>query len=136
MIALIAGAIVLVGVAVAVVVFFVRAGDEVEGGGLGRVDEIDTTRPDVVRPAGSGDPVTANPPDPPPNPFSPPKPRRPVNPPPVNPPPVNPPPDLSGAGNKLEASEIEEMAAQEARPARSAATCARRAAPRASCSAT
>ena len=54
MIALIAGAIVLVGVAVAVVLFVVTGRDEQGGSRLGQVDEIDTTRPEELRSGGSG----------------------------------------------------------------------------------
>jgi predicted Zn finger-like uncharacterized protein len=105
LIALIAGAIVLVGVAVAVV-FFVLADDGSSGrSSLGTVEEIDTTRPEVVRPFGGGAPETA---EPPPNPLVPRPPRRIVT------PPVTPPvtPEVPGTGARLDASEIEDMASK------------------------
>jgi hypothetical protein len=116
MIALLVGALLLLGGAVAVVFLFVLGGDEVASRGLARVDEVDTTRPDEVRRAGgtvtgSGGSAAGAPADPPVNPLDP-RPSKPVTPPPVTPPPVTPPPDGSGAGVKLEAREIEEMAAK------------------------
>jgi predicted Zn finger-like uncharacterized protein len=52
--ALIAGAVVLVGVAVAVVFFVLTGRGEQGGSHLGQVEEIDTTRPEELRPVGSG----------------------------------------------------------------------------------
>jgi predicted Zn finger-like uncharacterized protein len=116
MIALLAGAAVLVGVAVGVVILFVRSGDD-RTSRLGRVDDIDTTRPDEVRRAGgsgsaatgSADATAGKPADPtgPLNPV-----KRPVTPP--GTPPGTPvlPPEATGA--KLEAREIEDMAAKNA----------------------
>jgi hypothetical protein len=109
LIALIAGALVLVGVAVAVV-FFVLTGEDDSGSRLGEVEEIDTTRPDEVRTSGSGSGgsgsvATA---EPSPNPFVPRPPKRPggggtsVTPPVI--------PSTPSDVGKLEAREIEEMA--------------------------
>jgi predicted Zn finger-like uncharacterized protein len=106
LIALIAGAIVLVGVAVAVV-FFVLADQESGDSRLGTVEEIDTTRPEEVRPTGSGAGGTvAQNPDTPANPFVP-RPRRTGITQPVTPPTT---PEVPAGGNRLEAREIEEMA--------------------------
>jgi hypothetical protein len=106
LIALIAGAIVLVGIAIGVV-FFVLSDQEGSGSRLGTVEEIDTTRPDVVRPTGSGGArgaVTPDAPETPANPFVP-RPRRPAITQPVTPPVI---PEVGGT--RLEAREIEEMA--------------------------
>jgi predicted Zn finger-like uncharacterized protein len=107
MIALIAGALALVGVAVGVV-FFVLSGDEGGGGRrLGTVEKIDTTRPEEVRLTVGGGEVVVAPPEAPPSPLVP-RPKRPAITAPV-PPPGG--PELPPAGGaRLEAREIEEMA--------------------------
>jgi hypothetical protein len=107
MIALIAGALVLVGVAVGVV-FFVLSGEEGGGGSrLGTFEKIDTTRPEEVRPAAGGGQVAAATQETPPGPFVP-RPKRPAITAPVAPPPTPETPPAGGA--RLEAREIEEMA--------------------------
>lgn len=105
LIALISGALVLVGVAVAVV-FFVLTGGEDETGRLAKVEEIDTTRPDEIRPTGSGGSAEAATLERPSNPFGPRLPRRPALAPPVGP---TVPAEPAG-GTRLDAQEIEDMA--------------------------
>jgi hypothetical protein len=108
--ALIAGAIVLVGVAVAVV-FFVLADEEDASSRLAKVEDIDTTRPDEVRPSGSGGGSgggSAATPELPADPFVPRPVKRPATAQTVTPPVA--PEGGSGATGRLEAREIEEMA--------------------------
>ncbi|HSK03497.1 MAG TPA: hypothetical protein VK932_19730, partial [Kofleriaceae bacterium] len=106
MIALIAGALVLVGVAVGVV-FFVLSGTEGGGGRrLGTVEKIDTTRPEEVRPAAGGGEVAVATPETPSSPLVP-RPKRPAITAPVTPPVT---PETPAGGARLEAREIEEMA--------------------------
>jgi hypothetical protein len=99
MIALVAGALVLLGGAIALV-FFLSSDDSATGGGLGRGLDIDTTRPDDPIRRGSAVSTQL---DPPQNPFMP---RRPV----WRPQPPKPPEPTDGTG--LDAKEIEDMAAK------------------------
>jgi hypothetical protein len=102
MIALMVGALVLLGAAGAIV-FFVTSSDDEGSSNLGGVSEIDTTRPDDPRHTGNAKtPVTDVQPS---NPFVPkPRPRPNPNP---NPNPTNP---TNPNAKELRADEIEEMA--------------------------
>jgi predicted Zn finger-like uncharacterized protein len=103
MIALIVGAILLLGAAGAIV-FVVTSSDDEHSAGLGGVSEIDTTRPDDIRRTGKSNEPAIDVKEPQ-NPFIPKRPRNP-NPPPINPPPVNP------NAKDLRPDEVEDMAAK------------------------
>ena len=115
--ALIAGATVLVGVAIAVV-FFVVTDEEDASSRLAKVEEIDTTRPEEVRPgasdssgsgsdSGDGSALASEPPA---EPSAPRAAKRPAIAPAVTPPVA--PEAGAGATGKLEAREVEEMASK------------------------
>jgi hypothetical protein len=111
LIALISGAVVLVGVAVAVV-FFVLTSHEEPRSRLGQVEEIDTTRPEEPRPGGSGGGSAVAASDTPATPSTPKVPRRVV----MQPTGPGTPavPEGPDAGARLDARDIEEMAGKNA----------------------